>query len=174
MLSAFLLSQVLVGIALVSNLVSFHFRKRATVLSLLTLSVALVSAHLFLLGETTAGLLTLYAVVYFLVSTRTTSQKIMWAFMAGGAIIFAYTYSSLLDWFVLVSTVLTLLSIFNPNQRRMREYQFAGTITRIVYYSIIFSPVGILLEVTLLISNVTSYYRFYLRKPVSAEFEEKF
>jgi len=90
--------------------------------------------------------------------------------MLGGFIIFAFTYSSYLDWFVILSTVLTLLSIYNPNQRRMREFQFAGAITRIIYYGLIFSPVGILLEATLLGSNASAYYRFYIKKGAMLDF----
>ncbi len=164
MTSAFAISQILVGGALVLNLLSFQFKKRAVVVSLLTLSTTLVAGQLYLLGQSTAALLVLFAVLYFLVSLTTTDRRVMICFMIGAAIIFGTRYSSWLDWFMFISSFFTLLSLYNSNQKRMREFQFVGTLTRIVYYSIIFSPVGIALEVALLVSNVTSYWRFHVRK----------
>lgn len=169
MVSAFVLSQILVGGALLLNLFSFQFKRRLIVIGLLALSTALVASQLYFLGQTTAALLVLYAVLYFLVSLKTTDRRLMVLFMLGAVAIFATHYSSWLDWFMLVSGFLTLLSLYNPNQKRMREFQFAGTSVRIVYYSILFSPVGILLEVTLLISNATGYWRFYLKRPTDPE-----
>ena len=162
--SSFVISQILVGGALICNLLSFQFKKRTVVLWILTLAVLLVSGQLYFLGQITSALLTLYAVLYFLVSTKTTNRVVMFLFMAGGFAIFLLNYASYLDWFFMVSTVITLLSIYNSNQKRMREYQFAGTIIRIIYYVIIFSPIGILLEGALFVSNALSYYRFYIRK----------
>jgi len=145
------------------NLLSFQFKRRVVVITLLALSTALVAGQLYFLGQATAALLVLYAVVYFLVSLKTIDRRVMALFMLGAVAIFVTRYSSWLDWFMVVSSLLTLLSLYNPSQKRMREFQFAGTSVRIAYYSILFSPVGILLEVALLISNITSYWRFYVK-----------
>lgn len=164
MVSAFVISQILVGGALVLNLLSFQFKKRVVVIGLLAISTTLVAGQLYFLEQTTAALLVLYAVLYFLVSLKTTDRRVMTFFMLGAVAIFVTRYSSWLDWFMLVSSFLTLLSLYNPNQKLMREFQFAGTSVRIAYYGILFSPVGILLELALLISNATSYWRFYIKK----------
>lgn len=163
-MTPFLLAQLLAGLAVLSNFASFQFKGRVTTLGLLTLSVALVSAHLFLLGEEAAGWVTAFAIVYFLVSTQTTKRWVMWSFMLAATGLWLVTYERALDWLVLLSTVATLLSIYNPSPKRMREWQFLGTVTRIIFYVIIFSPVALLLEASLLISNALSYYRFFWKR----------
>ncbi len=85
-------------------------------------------------------------------------------FMLGSFAIFFFRYQSWLDCFILISSILTLLAIYNSNQKRFRELTLAGSLVRIVYYSILFSPVGILLEIILSASNITAYYRFYIRE----------
>ncbi len=164
MISDFLISQIAVGGAVICNLLSFQFKKREAVISFLTVSTALVALQLYFLGEMTAVLLTLYAIVYFLVSLKTTERRYFWLFLLGGLVIFFYTYSSWLDYFVMLSTFITLISLFNNSQKRMRQYQMVGSLVRIAYYILVFSPVGILLEVTLLVSNLTSYFRYYFRR----------
>lgn len=163
-MSAFLLSQLLAGVALACNLLSFQFRSRRPTLVILTFAVAAVSAHLWVLGEEAGALLTAYAIVYFLTSVFTTSRTIMSVFLFGAGILFYLSFERPLDWLVMVSTAFTLFSLYSPTKKRMQEYQFVGTLTRIVYYSIIFSPVALLLEAALFLSNAIGYWRFYIRK----------
>ena len=164
MFDSFLLSQLAVGGAVLCNLLSFQFKKREVVIAFLTASTALVALQLYFLGEMTAVLLTLYAIVYFLVSLKTTERRYFWIFLLGALVIFFTNYSSWLDYFVILSTFITLISLFNNSQKRMRQYQMVGSLVRILYYVIIYSPVGILLEVTLLVSNLTAYFRYYFRR----------
>jgi hypothetical protein len=128
------------------------------------LSVLLVTLQLYFLHQETAALLTGYAVIYFLTSVWTTDKRAMVLFMLGSFAIFFFRYQSWLDCFILISSILTLLAIYNSNQKRFRELTLAGSLVRIVYYSILFSPVGILLEIILSASNITAYYRFYIRE----------
>lgn len=163
MMSAFVLSQIAVAGAVVCNLLSFQFKRRETVVSLLSASTFFVALQFYFLDLSAALFLTLYALGYFLVSIFTTDRRLMWLFMVGGFVIFFYTYESWLDYFPLFSTVITLWSIYNDNQKQMRQLQMVGATSRTIFYTIIFSPVGILLELTLLSSNISAYWRFYLR-----------
>ena len=106
MLSAFVISQILVGGALVLNLISFQLKKRAAVVATLSTSTALVAAHLYFLKQIAPALLVLYAVFYFLVSLKTTSRWVMLLFMFGSVGIFVARYASPLDWFILAPLLL--------------------------------------------------------------------
>ena len=164
MLTSFLISQLFVGAALICNLLSFQFKKRRGVVIALTLSTVFVAAQLYFLGQITAMYLTLYAILFWVVAIFTTNKKLLWLFVAGAVALFLATYSSWLDYLVLGSVLLALFSIYNDDQKQMRELQMVGTFTRIPYYVFVFSPVGLLLEAALLISNLVGYYRFYIKK----------
>lgn len=164
MISAFVLSQIAVGGAVVCNLLSFQFKRRQVVIVLLSVSVFLVSVQYFFLDQIAAFYLSLFALVYFLTSIFTTNRTLMWLFMMLGVVIFFVTFKSLLDLFPLFSTVVTLLSLFNSDQKQMRQLQMVGASARAVFYVIIFSPVGLLLELSLLTSNISAYWRFYIKK----------
>ena len=163
-MTPFILSQLAAGGAVLCNLLSFQFSKRNTVVSLLSAAVFLVGVQFYFLQETAAFWLTMYALIYFITSLRTRNRNLMWLFMLGGFILFFIFFRSWLDIFPLVSTIITLLSLFTLNQKSMRELQALGASLRIIFYVIIFSPIGILLESTLLISNAVAYWRFYIKK----------
>lgn len=52
-MSAFLLSQILIGIAFIGDIASFQFKKRQVTLALFAFSAYLISTHYFLLDQTT-------------------------------------------------------------------------------------------------------------------------
>jgi hypothetical protein len=67
MISAFLLSQILIGLAFLFDLASFQFKERKYTLVCFALAAALISAHYFLLEQDTAGFIIALSAARFLV-----------------------------------------------------------------------------------------------------------
>lgn len=167
MVSAFILSQTLIGIAFLFDLASFQFKNRKITLLLFTCAASLISAHFFLLGATTAGCLVAVSAARFFVSIFSTHRLLKYFFLVliGGLGI--YTFNGLEDVFSIAAVTLSTFAAFHDNARTLRHLMMLATLSIIVHNLIIWTPAGILLEVFFLLSNLLSYYRFYLRKPVA-------
>lgn len=74
-MSSFALSQVLVGLALCTDILSFQFKNRKHIVICLLISCILISTHFMLLGHWTAAGLGIIAAVRFATSIFSTSPK---------------------------------------------------------------------------------------------------
>lgn len=164
MITPFLLSQILVGIAFLSDFASFQFKDRKKILLFLCVSSILISAHYFLLDKETAGILILVSAIRYITSYFSTRKIIMVALIGLGIIGFLCTYSSPASLFMFCSMILFTVGAFQKNDKFLRLLMMTGTILVITYDVLIFSPMAILLESFFLISNILGYYRFYIRK----------
>ncbi|MFP4402470.1 MAG: YgjV family protein [Candidatus Nanoarchaeia archaeon] len=54
-----------------------------------------------------------------------------------------------------------MIAKFFENDKYIRILIMIGTILVIIYNSLVFSPVGVLLEILFLISNLIGYYKHY-------------
>ena len=82
-MSNFVLSQILAGIAICTDIMSFQLKERHKIVTCLMVSALLISTHFMLLGHWTAAGLALLGSVRFATSIFTTSKKIMVVFMVG-------------------------------------------------------------------------------------------
>ena len=166
MISTFVLSQILIGIAFLFDLASFQFKKRETTLLLFFCAASLISVHFFLLGAVTGGLVIAVSAFRFLVSMYTTDSRLMWVFLMliGGLGI--WTFSGYEDIFSIAMGTLGTLAAFQASEKRLRQFMMAATSCAITYNVLIFSPAAIALEIFFLGSNLLSYWRFYVRKQV--------
>jgi len=163
MISSFLLSQILIGIAFIFDLSSFQFRNRKHILICFTIAASLISAHFFLLGENTAGSVVALSAVRFVVSIFTTDKRLMWLFL--GLILFAgiVTFDGLEDILSVSAMLLSTFSAFSAQDKKLRLFMMCGTVLMITHNILIFSPAAIILEVFFLLSNLFAYYRYYLK-----------
>ena len=92
-MSVFFCSQVLVFIAICTDLLSFQFKSRKHIVSCLFASCTLISAHFFLLEKWTGSILIGIAAVRYLTSIFSTSKKWAFGFIVSGIIAAACTYS---------------------------------------------------------------------------------
>ncbi len=164
MISAFILSQILIGIAFLFDLASFQFKQRKITLLLFTLSAALISAHFFLLGATTAGVVIAVSASRFFVSIFTTNKLLKYFFLILICSLGLATLDGYEDVFSIGAGIFGTLAAFQSNERTLRHFMLLGTTSIIIHNFIIWTPGGILLEVFFLGSNLLSYYRFYIRK----------
>jgi hypothetical protein len=74
-MSNFVLSQILIGIAICIDIVSFQFKERTKIVACLIVSATFISTHFMLLGHWTAAFLGLLTAARFTTSLFTTSKK---------------------------------------------------------------------------------------------------
>ena len=164
MISAFILSQILIGIAFLFDLASFQFKERKATLLCFAAAAALIAAHFFVLGAITAGAVIAVSAVRFLVSIFSTDARLMYVFLLITLGLGAYTFSEYTDLIITAAILISTYAAFQKNEKRLRQFMMITTSLAITYNIIIFSPAAIALEVFFLGSNLFSYWRFYLRK----------
>lgn len=166
MFSAFALSQILIGIAFLFDLASFQFKDRRITLFLFTCAASLISAHFFLLGATTAGVVIAVSATRFFVSIFTTHRFLKYFFLILIGALGVYTFDGYEDAFSITAGLVGTFAAFQENEKRLRELMMLATTSIIIHNLIVWTPAGILLELFFLSSNALSYYRFYLKKPI--------
>ncbi len=163
-MNLFILSQILVGIAFCTDLISFQFKERKKVVLFLCLSSALISTHYFLLGRNTAGLLVFISIIRFITSYFSTRKILMFSIIGLNILGFLLTYSSPLSFIILFALILITIGAFQKEDKSLRRIIMMGTCFVITYDILIFSPIAIILEISFLLSNVIGYFRFYYKK----------
>jgi hypothetical protein len=171
--NAFLISQILVGIAFITDFLSFQFKDRKKILLLLCISVILISSHYFLLGKVTASVLTTISLLRFSIAYFSTKKIWMFLLLSLTLLSFIFTYTKPISFIVLLGAILMTVGAFQEKDQNLRRIMMIGATLIIIYDSLIFSPMAILLGITFLISNLIGYYRFYVRKnSLEKEFNE--
>ncbi len=164
MITAFLASQILVGIAILTDFTSFQFKDRKKIILFLCISSALISSHYFLLGKNTAGVLVSISILRFIISYFSTRKIFMFAMIGLSILAFIFTYSSAFSFIILTALILTTIGSFQEEDKHLRIFLMIGAILIMIYDILIFSPMAILLESSYLIGNLIGYYRFYMKK----------
>lgn len=163
-MSFYLLSQVLVGIAIMFDILSFQFKERKRIVQCLFVSGVLISSHFFLLAHYTAGFLMLVATLRYLTSVFTTSSKAMWVFISMAVLVTVFTYEGALSLLSLTGTMFHTAGAFSKNDKRLRLLMIVGTLFWIPHNYLASSPVAVIMELLFLSSNFVGFYRHYLRK----------
>ena len=96
-MSNFVLSQVLTGIAICTDVLSFQFKERTKIVACLVVSASLISAHFMLLNHWTAASLGMLAAARFATSLFTTSKKLMGLFIVASIAVSVFSFAGLLS-----------------------------------------------------------------------------
>ena len=162
-MSFYLISQVLVGIAILFDILSFQFKDRKRIVQCLFVSGVLISTHFFLLGHQTAGLLMLVATLRYLTSMFTTSGRAMKVFIGLAFIVTAFSFEGTLSVLSFLGTAFHTAGAFSKDDRRLRILMIIGTLIWLPHNYLASSPVAVIMEFLFLSSNLVGYYRHYLR-----------
>lgn len=162
-MSAFLLSQIIIGIALIFDLSSFQFKNRKYILICFTIAASLISAHFFLLGEQTAGAVVGLSAIRFFVSIFTTKKEILYLFLVLILIAGAVTFDGYEDILSISAMLVSTFSAFSTDDKKLRLFMMCASTLMITHNLMVWTPAGILLEVFFLGSNLFAFYRFYLK-----------
>lgn len=163
-MTPFLISQILVAIAICFDLLSFQFKERPKIIACLVVSCLLISSHFAILGYWTATGLGLLATVRFLASLLTTSKKVMALFMCASIIVSVVSYNGILSILSGLGSLFGTAGTFCKDDKRLRQIILIGTSLWLVHNILAKSPTAVLMEALFITSNLVGYYRFYLKR----------
>lgn len=167
-MSAFLISQILVAVAICFDLLSFQFKDRKKIVACLSCSCTLISAHFMLLDQVTAAILLCLATIRFFTSIFTTSKKIMVIFALGTIASTVATFSGFISLISCAGSLLQTTAAFCEDDKRLRELMIVGTLLWVFHNVLAQSPMAVVMELLFMTSNIVGYYRYY-KKPVLPE-----
>ena len=162
-MTLFALSQVLVGIALCTDIISFQFKERAKIISCLLVSCTLISLHFVCLGHWTAACLGVLAATRFVVSLYTTSRAAMMCFLIAAAVSCLLTYDGLLSILGCSGSMFGTVASFSKSDKTLRQLMLVGTALWLLHNILAGSPGAVVMEIVFMGSNLVGYFRYYIR-----------
>jgi len=163
MVSFFIFSQILAGLAFLLDLVSFQFKKREHILFPLVFSAALLSVHFFLLDQITASVIVFLSAVRMFLARKFVSEKMMVVFLLLNTIVLLVTFEQLVNILAFIATTLITYANFRKDDKSLRLLMMVGTTVWIIHNALVGSPGAIIVEASFLTGNIVGYYRHYLR-----------
>ncbi len=158
----FLLSQLLVSITLAIECFAMQLKNKNHILALLSISCLFNGFHYLLLDQPTAGYIFLFSSIRFLISIKWKFQWMAAASLCVSLFITIYSYIGFLSVLGFVATVFITTGSFSTNDKFLRIMMILGGTIWLVHNAILWSPVGILVEVVFVGSGVVGYYRYYI------------
>ncbi len=158
---SFIISQILVGIAILTDFISFQFKDRKYVLLTLTFSSLLITLHYFLLWEVNAEIILSISFLSFLVSSFSHDKRWMYLFLILYLIPIVFNYSESRDLILFFAMYIILIWKFQSNDKIVRLSIMLGTSFVILYNVLIFTPMWVILEVLFFSSNAIGYIKHY-------------
>ena len=162
-MSLFTLSQILVGIAICSDIISFQFKKKSHIVSCLLVSCILISLHFVCLEHWTAAGLGLVAATRFATSLFSTSRVVMGLFICVTVGVAAVTYEGILSILGCSGAIFGTIASFSNDDKLLRQLMFIGTSLWLIHNILAGSPGAVLMEIIFLGSNLVGYFRYYIR-----------
>lgn len=167
-MSLFTLSQILISIAIISDLISFQFKEKRHIVTCFIISCSLISLHFMCLGHWTAAALGILALGRFTASLYTTSRSVMFLFIGAALLIGAFTYDGYLTLISCSATVFGTFASFCNDDKPLRKLMAIGTTLWIIHNFMAGSPGAVILETIFLGSNLVGYFRYYIRPKQTA------
>ncbi len=162
-MDAYLASQIMAGLALITDAISFQCKRREYILACLVVSSALMTAHFYLLDIYTAAAIGVLSIARFSLSIFYVKQWLMWLFLAATLAVAVVTYNGVLTVLSASATSLFTIGAFQNNDHRLRLLSIAAVSLWIVHNALAKSVMGVVLEASFLASCMMGYYRFYIR-----------
>jgi hypothetical protein len=161
-MSHFAMSQLLVGLAICTDILSFQFKERSKIVTCLFCSCMLISTHFMLLSHWTAASLGIVAAVRFLCSVFTTSKKLMVVFLVITIGCAVFTYEGPLSILSTSGATFGTIASFCKEDKRLRQLMLIGTSLWLVHNYLAGSPLAVVMEMIFISSNVVGYFRYYI------------
>lgn len=162
--TAFILSQIVIFIAMLFDFLSLQFKKRQATFLCLIVSASLISTHYFLLSRVAAGVIVFISVLRFITCYFTTNKKYLFLFIGLNTLSLFFTYKTPSDLLIYLGLIFIIVGNFQESNSLMRRLMMIGTSIIVFYNFIIFSPMGMITEGSFLLSNFIGYYRYYIKK----------
>ena len=157
----FICSQMFVFCAMIFDFMAFQFKKRKQIFFCLMLSTVFVSLQYFLLNKKAAAILMLLSSLRFAIYYLTKNKNYLYLFIATNTISLFFTYKEMYDVIIYSSSVIFIIGMLQKEDALMREIMGISMTLAIVYNILIFSPMGVVAETSILISNLVGYYKYH-------------
>jgi hypothetical protein len=161
--TAFVLSQLLIGAAFVFDFASFQFRHQRHVLACLAVAAGLIGLHFLVLQYYTAAVLGFLASARFITAMFSSSRKLYSLFMGLVLLNALVTWAGLMTALATLGALLSTTAAFATRDRDFRRIMMLASLFWVVHNALAQTPAAVLLEAVFLCSNLLGYYRFYLR-----------
>jgi hypothetical protein len=161
-MSSFTLSQILVGIAIISDLISFQFKEKNQIVSCLLVSCTMISLHFMLLGHWTAALLAILAAARFITCIFTSRTLYRTLFVMATVLISIFTYEGLLSVLCATGSIFGIYASFRKDDKSLRRLMAVGTSIWLIHNILAGSPGAVIMEILFLTSNLVGYLRYYI------------
>lgn len=162
-MSSFVLSQILVGIAICTDLISFQFKEKKQIVSCLLVSCTMISLHFMCLEHWTAAFLALLAAIRFITSIFTTRKLYRTLFVIATVLISIFTYEGLLSILCTTGAVFGIYASFCEDDKPLRQLMAVGTSIWLIHNILAGSPGAVIMEILFLGSNLVGYFRYYIK-----------
>ncbi len=162
-MSSFTLSQILVGIAICSDLISFQFKEKKQIVSCLLVSCTMISLHFMFLEHWTAAILAFLAAIRFITSIFTTRKLYRTLFVIASILISIFTFEGLLSILCTTGAVFGIYASFCETDKPLRQLMAVGTSIWLVHNILAGSPGAVIMEILFLSSNLIGYFRYYIK-----------
>ncbi|WP_426357377.1 YgjV family protein [Pseudocolwellia sp. HL-MZ19] len=160
----FFLSQILVTFTLVIECYAMQLKDKNRILALLSVSCLFNGFHYLLLDQPTAGYIFLFSSIRFLISIKWKFQWMAAASLCVSLFICIYTYVGLLSVLGFIATIFITTGSFSSNDKFLRIMMILGGSLWLIHNAILWSPVGILVEIVFVGSSAIGFYRYYIAK----------
>jgi hypothetical protein len=158
----FLLSQLLVSVTLIIECGAMQLKNKNYILAALSVSCFFNGFHYLLLEQPTAGYIFLFSSIRFLISIKWKFQWISAASLCVSLAITVSTYIGILSIIGFLGTVFITIGSFSKNDRFLRLLMITGGSVWLLHNLLLWTPVGILVEVIFVGSSCIGYYRYYV------------
>lgn len=162
-MSLFALSQILIGIAICSDIISFQFKERVHIVRCLLISCILISLHFVCLEHWTAACLGLVAAGRLITSLFSTSKIFLGFFLGVTLVVSTLTYEGLLSVLGCTAAFFGTVASFSKEDKLLRQLMSICTSIWIIHNYLAGSPGAVLMEIFFLGSNLVGYFRYYIR-----------
>lgn len=162
-MSLFIISQILVGIAICTDILSFQFKEKTRIVACLLVSCVLISIHFMLLEHWTAACLGLLAATRFAASLFSTSKRLMGIFVLATIILAAVSYEGILSILACTGGIFGTVASFCKEDKQLRQLMLIATSLWLVHNVLAGSPGAVVMEALFIGSNLVGYFRYYIR-----------
>lgn len=161
-MSLYIISQILIGFAIVADLASFQFKQKKHIVYCFLISCTLIALHFMCLGHWSAVGFALLSLPRFIVCLYTTSTRAPIFFLVAVGFIGLFTYDGYLTLLGCAATSFGTIASFCENDKRLRQFMAACAGLWIIHNYLAGSPGAVLLEAIFLSSNLVGYFRYYI------------
>lgn len=155
----FLLSQILMLIAIFLDILSFQLQKRWQVLLVLSASTALTSIHFYLLDMYNAALLMAIASIRYSIFIKYQKKLLLVLFLVLTLVPALTQLKAFYEIYAIVGSSLLTIGAFFNRQSALRLIMMLGTLSWLIHNVYAGSPMAIALEAGFLLSNIVGFYR---------------